>query len=147
MLLAFEDRIAIEGPPIKIGSEAAQQISLALHELATNAQKYNLLSSTNTRVRVSWRTDESGRFVLCWNENLSRSAAEEMEGNMSNGFGTKLLTRIVPTMLRGEASREVTADSLSYCLTLPLSAVLPPEEAEFEAISAARLVDETFGLA
>ena len=46
-LLPFVDanagRVSASGPPVKINSDAAQTLGLALHELATNASKYGAL--------------------------------------------------------------------------------------------------------
>ena len=39
--------------------EAVQNLGLALHELATNAQKYGALSSGRGSVRIHWQFCES----------------------------------------------------------------------------------------
>jgi two-component sensor histidine kinase len=50
---------------------AAQNFSLALHELATNAAKYGALSNGLGRVHVSWSVandNGSGRLTFRWKE-------------------------------------------------------------------------------
>ena len=150
LIQVFPDRVAIEGPAIAVGSEAAQQIALALHELATNAQKYNLSETEDTRVSLSWKivtydADED-RFELEWHESLSEDSSERFGSGEHEGFGTKLLTRIVPVMLRGNAVREFRAREFCYRLDAPLTSVIANIDRGLEEAHAARLVDESFGL-
>lgn len=148
LLLAQPDRVRIPTSTLKIAPEAAQQISLAVHELATNAQKYGLGQSSDGQIDVAWQVtghDADQRFVLTWEEDLS---AEEEAGweSESGGFGTKLLTQIVPQMLGGSGSRSLGDGKLTYRLEAPASSVLAnPEDSEAGKL-ATRLVDENFGL-
>jgi len=48
-------------------ARAAQNIGLALHELATNALAYGALSCTHGSIALSWRL-EGGRFLVEWRE-------------------------------------------------------------------------------
>ena len=48
-----DSSVLIEGPQLKFSPKAAQQIGLALHELATNAVKYGALSVPTGKVKVS----------------------------------------------------------------------------------------------
>ncbi len=147
LLLTYGEQVAIDGPDTQIVSEAAQQISLAIHELATNAQKYSLPAGPEVRVDVSWSITEAEQdqvFTLVWRESMSRSGETHGGRPAEGGFGTKLLTRIVPQVLRGQAVRSYTDDGLEYRLEVPASAVLAnPQDADSVAL-AARLVDETF---
>ena len=43
----------LDGPPARLGSAAAQEIRMALHELATNAGKYGSLSGSAGTVCLS----------------------------------------------------------------------------------------------
>ena len=54
------ERIGIEGPEVRLGSRAALNFTLALHELATNAVKYGALSNVEGRVEVAWRVESAG---------------------------------------------------------------------------------------
>jgi two-component sensor histidine kinase len=54
-LAAYADsRVDLAGPPISLRPEATQAVSLALHELATNALKHVALSAEDGRLSISW---------------------------------------------------------------------------------------------
>ncbi|ANY18683.1 Blue-light-activated histidine kinase 1 [Tsuneonella dongtanensis] len=138
----YGERFTYAGPPLVINPEAAQQISLALHELATNTQKYGLSAAETAHVEVSWDVKHS-QFELVWLEYGAPALSDEPK---EEGFGSKLLTRVVPTMLRGQASRTIEQGKLVYRLTAPLEAVVASEEGGDSDRMAARIVDESFGL-
>jgi two-component sensor histidine kinase len=48
------DKFRISGPPVALPPSAALALSLALHELSTNALKYGALSSVSGSVVVTW---------------------------------------------------------------------------------------------
>ncbi|MCM8557409.1 sensor histidine kinase [Sphingomicrobium sediminis] len=147
-ILAYPDKIRIEGPPVRIGSEAAQQIGLALHELATNAQKYGALGDDEGGIDIEWTiergADARPLFVLTWAEMMTDEARRAF-GSKRTGFGTKLLTRIVPTMLRGRAAREIVADRFVYRLEIGLEELAAGTKGSKDEALAARIVDENFG--
>ncbi|XBQ15092.1 MAG: sensor histidine kinase [Oceanicaulis sp.] len=141
---AWSDRVSIEGPSIEISPEAAQQLSLALHELATNTQKYGLGVNEDARVHVSWRL-HGERFELIWRETGLADAATNGDA-APEGFGTQLLTRVVPAVLKGSASKAVEDGDLVYRLEADADLVTAREEGEESARMAARIVDDSFGL-
>ena len=47
-------QISVNGPPLGLNPDAARNIGLALHELATNASKYGALSVPEGKVAVHW---------------------------------------------------------------------------------------------
>lgn len=140
----YGDRFSYAGPELTVNPEAAQQISLALHELATNAQKYSLSASDQTFVEVNWTTNE-GQFELIWREYGDDTVFPETEPP-SEGFGTKLLTRVIPTMLRGQAVREFSERNMTYRLHAPLEAIVAGEQGGDSDRMAARILDQSFGL-
>jgi two-component sensor histidine kinase len=129
----YGDRIEIEGPDVPLNTGAAQQLGLALHEMATNAIKYGALATAEGRVRIAW--DISGdRFDLTWTETgtVTETATEtgDASGEMpSGGLGSKLVNILVPSQLGGEASSRMTPEGLSWRLTAPAENILPaPDE-------------------
>ncbi len=48
----------LEGPDVRLSPKAVEVLSLALHELATNALKYGAFSVPEGRLKVAWRSFE-----------------------------------------------------------------------------------------
>ncbi len=67
-----EDRFAVSGPPLIVKSRQALALSLAIHELATNALKYGvLLTARSGRVSIGWSVEDregTPNFVFTWQE-------------------------------------------------------------------------------
>jgi two-component sensor histidine kinase len=106
------DRVDAAGPSIILHPEAAQNIGLALHELATNAMKYGALSSPDGRVVIRWNVgdrQEQSVFQLSWEERggppVSRPAHE--------GFGHKLLNRLSEEMASTETGLVFAREGLA----------------------------------
>lgn len=94
------DQYRIEGPDVDLSPKAAEVLSLAVHELATNSIKYGVLSESRGRIRIRWAVDErEGRPWLrfTWTEPLDRT----IDRPDRIGFGTDLLRQRVPYELRG----------------------------------------------
>ena len=77
-----------EGAPIRIPSNIAVTLGMALHELSTNAVKYGALSNDRGVVAVRWQPNATG-IVIDWQEKDGPAVAPPAR----SGFGTKLLTR------------------------------------------------------
>lgn len=101
---ADEDRLNLGGPEIILPPKAAELMTLAIHELATNATKFGALSQASGKLEIAWRLAGAGstgrRFELVWTETGVgiASGAPRREG-----FGTNLLKRRLPYELDGEA--------------------------------------------
>lgn len=107
-------RVQIEGPQVVLGPEAAQNIGMALHELATNAAKYGALSNNSGRVAIGWSIAE-GMFRLDWSEREGPQIAPPER----KGFGSTVLTTLVSAALAGETSLVYDAKGLSWTLVCP----------------------------
>jgi two-component sensor histidine kinase len=89
-LEAFMPRVEMSGPDVELPPKCVLALSMALHELATNATKYGALSCPEGRVSVQWRKRE-GLFDLDWEETggppvVPPTAPFE---KLSRSFGTK----------------------------------------------------------
>lgn len=151
VLLTFGDRVALRGPEVEVGAEAAQQLALALHELATNAMKFGALAAPGGSVRVEWEIAGKGAseaLKLTWRE-MGAATRELPEGDpQSGGFGTILLMRAVPAMLHGAARRTTDGAGLRYELRAPLSEVSPkPRDAAEDPGVATDLTDAVWSSA
>ena len=80
-------RISIEGPQVRVGPTVALAISMALHELATNAAKYGALSGAAGRVTIVWRSEGEAKVALEWRE----SGGPPVTPPTRRGFGSRLL--------------------------------------------------------
>ncbi|MET4120897.1 hypothetical protein ABIB85_007327 [Bradyrhizobium sp. JR1.5] len=95
-----QDRITISGPPLVLKSRQSLALSLAVHELATNALKYGALSVTSGRVSVVWSSeDQAGdqKFVFVCQEFGGPSVSEPTV----KGFGSRLISRTLEEDFRG----------------------------------------------
>jgi PAS domain S-box-containing protein len=94
-LRPFSDRTFFKGIDVSLTPKHAQNFSLALHELATNATKYGALSNGSGKVDVSWVLVSQGRtnaLKFKWCESGGPPVAAPTE----HGFGTALLKATFP---------------------------------------------------
>ncbi|MCJ8057051.1 PAS domain S-box protein [Shinella curvata] len=91
----------IDGPSVPLPPKAVVSLSLALHELATNAAKYGALSVTEGRIAISWRYDPTVGSLLeiTWKETDGPAVTPPTR----KGFGTLLVERLLAAELRGSA--------------------------------------------
>jgi two-component sensor histidine kinase len=84
-------RFCIDGPKIRVSSDVALALNMALHELATNAIKYGALSDQHGQIDIRWELDgdRPGFVRLIWTE----SGGPPVTTPTSRGFGTRLLER------------------------------------------------------
>lgn len=125
--LAFlEDRleqVEREGPDVVIQPGAAESISMALHEMATNAEKYGALSVPEGRVEIHWRLEAhegEPRFVLTWHESGGPPVAEPSQ----RGFGSRVIRDVPARKLRADVTCRFDPEGFSFALSCPVSHVL-----------------------
>lgn len=86
----FAARTEIDGPDLMLSAKNAQNFSLALHELATNALKHGALSSADGKVSIVWTVASNGGGPVLkfrWRE---RGGPPVLAPDQ-RGFGTSLL--------------------------------------------------------
>jgi two-component sensor histidine kinase len=87
------ERFVVEGPAVYLAPATAMSLSLALHELATNAIKYGSLSSAGGKVRLAWSLidgDTGRELVLTWTEN----GGPPVDAPEHEGFGLRLIRNL-----------------------------------------------------
>ena len=89
------------GPSIALSPKQALALSIALHELATNAAKYGALSNATGRVDLEWRCDGEA-FILVWTETGGPAVVKPTR----IGFGTRLIERSLTHDFGGAAKLE-----------------------------------------
>jgi two-component sensor histidine kinase len=110
----FGTRSAIAGDDVTLTPKDAQNFSLALHELATNAVKHGALSSPDGRIEIAWavRGDDGGRVLsFRWQER----GGPPVVAPSRRGFGTTLLKATF-----GEVRFEYAPEGLMCDIDLPL---------------------------
>jgi two-component sensor histidine kinase len=114
-----EDQLETAGPPITLTPTAAEQIGLALHELATNAAKHGALSVRAGRVQIRWEIEDnradSGTLRLFWREYNGPPVTSPAR----TGFGHLVITRAVPSTLQGKALLEFQETGVHWTLAAP----------------------------
>lgn len=98
--LIQQGRFSVSGPEVELTGPQALGLSLALHELATNAAKYGALSNEDGKVEILWKVSEGNRLNICWQEIGGPSVSTPAV----TGFGSKLLQRIVGAYFEGTAT-------------------------------------------
>lgn len=96
-------------------------LTLAVHELATNATKYGALSQPDGAIDVRWRTER--RVDQDWMEFIWSETGVELGPEISRrkGFGTELVTRRVPYELRGKGELKLEPGGLRCRIEFPLT--------------------------
>ncbi len=115
-------RIDIEVQDLPVRAEFALTLTLALHELATNASKYGALSGASGRVRLSARIERAAtgeEFVLVWQED----GGPPVQPPTTAGFGTTLLGKALEYQHQGQTELIWRTAGLLCRLRLPLSEV------------------------
>jgi two-component sensor histidine kinase len=106
------------GPDISLPSKQAQLLSMAFHELATNAVKHGALSTKDGRIEVVWdteRTQQAQHIRIRWRERgVTINHASLKRGR--KGYGSEILERSIPEMLRGSFSRTFHPDGIECVL-------------------------------
>ena len=100
-------QVTMFGDPLDISPKHALALSLALHELATNATKYGALSCPEGRVVLKWHVRE-GTLHLDWEE----SGGPRVVPPTRKGFGSKLLEQLVAGDLGGKTSLDYAASGV-----------------------------------
>lgn len=116
--------VVIEGPPVPVGPKAAQLLALAIHELATNAAKYGALSELGGSVTVTSAFEGDGdesRLVIRWRED----GGPQVTPPKRQGFGTRLIKRVVAKALRADVAMEYPPEGLICRMEVPSGALGP----------------------
>jgi len=110
-------RISVEGPPVRLTSRQAVGLSLALHELCTNAAKYGALASPAGVVRIFWTVDSTDHVHFHWEERQGPPVSPPKH----KGFGTLLIERVCANELDGTRKMEYAPEGLSAAICFPLT--------------------------
>lgn len=118
-----DGRLDERGHRVMLKPEAAQNVALALHELATNAAKYGALSTEDGRVSVGWSltpSDGSANgapvlFEITWQER----GGPPVEEPKRRGFGRMMIERLVPRAIDGTSELIFDPSGIRWTLRFP----------------------------
>jgi two-component sensor histidine kinase len=99
--VAKPSRFIVGGPDLVLNSRAALALSMALHELCTNAVKYGALKAETGRVNLTWTIDGTEArplLDLCWRE----ADGPPVTPPDKAGFGSLMIERILASQIEGK---------------------------------------------
>jgi len=109
----------LDGPDVRLSPKAVEVLTLAFHELATNAVKYGALSVIDGTLRVGWtRFEKRGRewLAIKWTED----GAPPRPPSTRRGFGSELIEARIPYELRGRGEVTIGPGGAHCLLEFPL---------------------------
>jgi two-component sensor histidine kinase/PAS domain-containing protein len=109
-------QIALDGPALDVSPSQALALSLALHELATNAAKYGALSRPEGRVELRWKVQDD-RLDLSWCE----TGGPRVMPPSRRGFGSRLIENALCRDLDGQTRLEFAPEGVRCWITVLLA--------------------------
>ncbi|WP_309085208.1 HWE histidine kinase domain-containing protein [Chelativorans sp.] len=128
-------RITMQGAPLVIHARAALALSMAVHELCTNAIKYGALSSDEGRVSIDWSLSpgpEGDIFTLLWAER----GGPPVEPPKRAGFGSRMIERALASELSAKVDLDFQPAGLVCRMECAASSILA-EDADARITKAA----------
>lgn len=113
------DRVSLSGPDLEVSTRNAVTVSLAIHELCTNAFKYGSLSAEGGEVRIRWEMGNNANgkpFFFEWRE----VGGPVVKPPDHKGFGSSLLERGLAAQLGGQISLDYAPAGVVCTFTAPL---------------------------
>lgn len=117
--LADEAQLSLAGPEVELAAKPAENLTMALHELATNAIKYGALGNGGT-LAIEWRRTQRGGVTwleLDWREYCPQATTRPLR----RGFGTELIEERIPYELKGEGRMTMTESGMTAHVAFPLT--------------------------
>jgi two-component sensor histidine kinase len=116
---AEHSNFSLSGPELSLTPKSALALSLAIHELTTNAAKFGALSVDTGRVDIIWRFDAKDGLDLVWKE----SGGPLVHMPERRGFGSTLIERALAMETGGSSSLGFPPSGVTCSITMPVSAV------------------------
>ena len=117
--ISNSERLAISGPVVALNGRHAHALTLALHELATNAAKYGALSVESGGVEISW-TDNNSELNFLWRE----VGGPVVRAPTRHGFGSSLIKVNLSSAFSGVVDLRFDVSGVECQLRAPLPLAL-----------------------
>ena len=121
-------RVRISGPKVSVRPQTAVALSLALHELCTNALKYGALSQAEGGIELSWTLTREAAKVLnmVWRER----GGPVVQRPKGKGFGRRLLEQGLTRELGGSVKLSFEPEGVVCTIVAPLPEAEPQDALE-----------------
>lgn len=119
--LSHLDRVDLDGPEVFLPGRLAPYLSLAVHELGTNALKYGSLREAEGRVKLRWNVADEDCLRLSWAEVGGPKICPSVQTSPRQrmGFGSQLLTKVFEAATDGKTALRFDPDGLKWEATIP----------------------------
>ncbi|MBX5239606.1 PAS domain S-box protein [Rhizobium sp. NLR22b] len=114
-----ENQYELTGPDLMLSPKAVEVLTLAFHELSTNALKYGALSVHGGKVSVTWTPFEKREkpwLAIDWVE----EGAPSRPPPTRRGFGSELIEAKIPYELRGTGKMSIEPSGAHCHIEFPL---------------------------
>jgi two-component sensor histidine kinase len=112
--------VSISGSEVMLGPKAAASLTMAIHELATNAAKYGAFSSPQGHVSVSWSCEPESQdrsvLQLVWQER----GGPPVTVPTRRGLGSVIIDGAIRYELKGSVRIEYPQEGLRATLRIPI---------------------------
>jgi two-component sensor histidine kinase len=114
------NRFVVSGGKVQFKVRSVHYLSMALHELGTNAIKYGALSKPNGKVHIKWYIKDN-EIYFSWVE----EGGPLVDHPTRNGFGSSVIERFAPTALEARYSQiSYNPEGVTWEMIIPLDKIL-----------------------
>lgn len=116
-------RFSLSGPRVTIRARPALSLSMAMHELCTNAVKYGALATEDGEIAIAWDIEHDAAgdvFRLQWRE----TGGPPVITPGRKGFGTAMLTRALAAEMSAEVSLDFAPTGLVCTIRCPATSLV-----------------------
>jgi PAS domain S-box-containing protein len=117
------EQVVLQGDDIALKPEAAQNLGLALHEMAVNAAKFGALSVSEGRVSIVWNRrsgSDGGAVEIDWRE----QSGPTVRPRRKKGFGTMVIEGNLSRALDAEIKMVFDPEGLHCHIVIPARQIL-----------------------
>jgi PAS domain S-box-containing protein len=119
------ERVSHHGPLVMLSPKQALAITMALHELSTNALKHGSLSTSSGSVELSWRVGDEGAWLeIEWRE----KGGPPVRPPERRSFGSMMIEKALPYELGGEATLSFDPEGVVCRIKAPVLAEEPKDD-------------------
>jgi two-component sensor histidine kinase len=115
-------RFKVAGPYLELAAKPALALTLAIHELCTNAVKYGALSGERGWIEITWSVEGEGpaaTFTLRWEEHDGPSVTPPTR----KGFGSRMIDRAFSSEFNGKVGLTYEPTGVIWTVTAPLMGI------------------------